>query len=213
MTAWWQAMSDSTRHVVVFQTAELSLPNRDGVPAFASALAWRTRTAPRRTVSFPPPASAGFTFTELIVVLLVIGILAAVAIAKLTNINVIQQRTEYDKVVSALQYARKSAVAQRRYACVGVTATAVSLTLDPNPPESTATPFGGTCPFATALALPSPDPTPACASNQTCVKNTSIASTSGSFQFDPRGRASAQVVITVSGFPAITVEGETGYVH
>jgi hypothetical protein len=36
---------------------------------------------------------------------------------------------------------------------------------------------------------------------------------SANFQFDPRGRASAQVVITVSGFPAITVEGETGYVH
>ncbi len=146
-------------------------------------------------------------------VLLVIGILAAVAIAKLTNINVIQQRSEYDKVISALQYARTSAIAQRRYACVGITATAVSLTLDPNPPESTASPFGGICPFATAFALPSPDPTPSCGSNQTCVKNTSIASTSSSFQFDPRGRASAQVVITVSGFPAITVEGETGYVH
>lgn len=213
MTTWWQATSDGTRHLVVSRAAELGLPNRDCVPALAGALARRPRVAERPAVSFPPSASAGFTFTELIVVLLVVGILAAVAIAKLSNINVIQQRSEYDKVASALQYARKSAVAQRRYACVGITATAVSLTLDPNPPESTANPFGGTCPFATALALPSPDPTPACASNQTCVKNTTIASTSGSFQFDPRGRASAQVVITVSGFPAITVEGETGYVH
>ena len=175
--------------------------------------AQQAMTASPRVVSFPAPASAGFTFTELIVILLVIGILAAVAIAKLSNINVIQQRSEYDKVFSAIQYARKSAIAQRRYACVAVSATAVSLTLDSNPPESTATPFGGSCPFATALALPAPDPTPSCASNQTCVKNTSIASTSGSFQFDPRGRGSAQVVITVSGFPAITVDAETGYVH
>lgn len=173
------------------------------------------RTAAQRAISLPPSrASAGFTFTELIVVLLVIGILAAVAIAKLTNISVIQQRTEYDKVLSAIQYARKSAVAQRRYTCVSVSATAVSLTIDPNPPESTATPFGGTCPFATALVLPAPDASvPGCGSNQTCAKTTSNTSTSGTFQFDPRGRASTPVVMTVSGFPSITVEGETGYVH
>lgn len=213
MTTWWHSIRDSTRNVVVSRTAELSLPNRGRLSDFTGARACKTRTAARRAVWFPPPASAGFTFTELIVVLLVIGILAAVAIAKLTNINVIQQRSDYDKVISALQYARTSAIAQRRYACVGITATAVSLTLDPNPPESTVSPFGGICPFATAFALPSLDPTPACASNQICVKTTSIASTSASFQFDPRGRASAQVVITVSGFPAITVEGETGYVH
>jgi MSHA pilin protein MshC len=212
MTTWWQAISNSTHPVVASQTAELSLPNRDGAPAFARALARQARI-PRQAVSFPLTRSAGFTFTELIVILLVIGILAAVAIAKLTNINVIQERSEYDKIVSALQYARNTAVAQRRYACVGITATAVSLTLDPNPPESTASPFGGTCPFSTLLALPSADPTPSCASNQTCVKSTSITTSSANFQFDPRGRASAQVVITVSGFPAITVEGETGYVH
>jgi prepilin-type N-terminal cleavage/methylation domain-containing protein len=213
MTTWWQAISNNTRRVVVSYTAQLNLPNRGGPSALMGKVTYQAGTAASRAVLFPPPASAGFTFTELIVVLLVIGILAAVAIAKLSNINVVQQRTEYDKVISALQYARASAIAQRRYACVGITVNAVSLTLDPNPPESTATPFGGTCPFATALALPSPDPTPACASNQTCVKNTSITSTSASFQFDPRGRAPAQVVITVSGFPAITVEGETGYVH
>jgi len=212
MTTWWQAINDNTRHVVLSPTAELSLPNRDDVPAFAGALASQTKV-PRRTVSFPPPGSAGFTFTELIVILLVIGILAAVAIARLSNLNIIQQRSEYDKVLSAVQYARKSAVTQRRYACVSISATAVSLTVDPNPPESTATPFGGSCPFATTLPLPAPDPTPLCAPNQTCAKTTSIASTSSTFQFDPRGRASAQVVITVSGFPSITVEGETGYVH
>ena len=205
-------MRNSTHRVVAAQTVELSLPNRDGAPAFARALAPQART-PRQAVRFPPTRSAGFTFTELVVILLVIGILAAVAIAKLTNMSVIQERSEYDKVISALQYARNSAIAQRRYACVGITATAVSLTLDPNPPESTASPFGGTCPFSTLLALPSADPTPSCAANQTCVKSTSITTSSANFQFDPRGRASAQVVITVSGFPAITVEGETGYVH
>jgi hypothetical protein len=45
------------------------------------------------------------------------------------------------------------------------------------------------------------------------VQKTSISTTSNAFQFDPRGRASGQVVVTVSGFPPITVEAETGYVH
>lgn len=154
---------------------------------------------------------AGFTLTELVMTLLVLGILAVFAVAKLSNMSALQQRTEYDKVVSAIEYARKSAVALRRYVCVSVSATAVSLTVDPNPPESTATPFGGTCPFANALTLPAPDAS--CAANQTCAKKTSFSSTSATFQFDPRGRAAAQVVVTVSGFPAITVEAETGYVH
>ena len=162
-------------------------------------------------VSLSSRGCAGFTFVELVVTLLVLGILAVFAIAKLSNMSALQQRTEYDKVVSAIEYARKSAVAQRRYVCLSVSATAVSLTIDPNPPESTATPFGGTCPFANPLTLPAPDRS--CAANQTCAKTTSFSTTSATFQFDPRGRAAAQVVVTVSGFPTITVEAETGYVH
>ena len=157
-------------------------------------------------------ASAGFTLTELITVLVIIGILAVFVLPKFTGMNVIQERTEYDKVVSALSYARKTAIAQRRYACVSLSAASVSLTTDPNPPESTATPFGGTCPFATAMRLPSPDAS--CpAGNQVCLKSTTISSTPSVFQFDPLGRASAVVTLTVSGFPPIKVEGETGHIH
>jgi MSHA pilin protein MshC len=154
--------------------------------------------------------SNGFTLTELVVMLLVIGILAAVIIPTM-NMNVFQERTEYDSVFSAIQYARKSAIAKRRYVCVAVSSSAVSLTLDPNPPEATATPFAGTCPFSTALALPAPDKN--CAPNQSCLKATSLTSTAAAFQFDALGRAAATVTVTVTGFPAITVEAETGHVH
>lgn len=154
----------------------------------------------------------GFTLTELITVMAIVVILAVVAMPNLTGMNVVKQRVEYDKVVSVLTYARKSAISRRRYACVAVSSTAVTLTIDGNPPESTTTPFGGSCPFVTALALPSPDA--ACAAtNQTCVKATTITSSASAFQFDPLGRASTVVTVTVAGFPAIKVEGETGYIH
>jgi MSHA pilin protein MshC len=148
----------------------------------------------------------------LIVTLAVIGILAVFVAPRFTAINAVRERSEYDKVLSAIAYARKAAVAQRRYACVVTTGTVVTLTIDANPPEATATPFAGACPFTTALNLASRDA--ACAaSNQTCLQHSTIAASPSTFQFDPLGRASATVTITMAGYPAIRVEGETGHVH
>jgi MSHA pilin protein MshC len=154
----------------------------------------------------------GFTLTELIVTLIVIGVLAVFVVPKLDGMSAMRQRTEYDKVVSAIAYARKAAVARRRYACVSVAGAAVTLTIDSNPPESTSTPFGGLCPFSTALDLAARDKD-CSASNQTCLKYASMSATPSTFQFDPLGRASATVSISMPGFSPIKVEGETGYVH
>ena len=160
-----------------------------------------------------PSSVRGFTMTEIVVVMVIIGVLAVFMLPKLTGINVVQQRADYDKVTFAVQYARKAAIAKRRYACVAVSATAVTLTIDSNPPESTATPFGGSCPFATALPLPSPDGACSGATNQTCVTTISLSSSAGTFQFDPLGRASTAVTVTVTGFPSVKVESDTGLVH
>lgn len=158
-------------------------------------------------------SARGFTLTEIVVVMVIIGVLAVFMLPKLTGIGVVQQRTDFDKVTSAVQYARKSAIARRRYACVAISTNAVTLTVDGNPPESTATPFGGTCPFATTLPLPTPDKDCNGSTNQTCVKTISLSSSAASFQFDPLGRASTTVTITVTGFPSVKVESETGLVH
>jgi len=157
-------------------------------------------------------ADRGFTLTEMVVTMVIIGVLAVFLAPNLTGISVVQQRADYDKLTFAVQYARKSAIARRRYACVALSTNAATLTIDPNPPESTATPFCGTCPFATALPLPSQDS--ACSgANQTCLKTISISPSASSFQFDPLGRASASVTIAVSGFPTLRVESDTGLVH
>ena len=158
------------------------------------------------------PRNRGFTLTEMVVTMIVLGVLAVFLVPNLIGVSVVQQRADYDKVTSALQYARKAAVARRRYTCVVLSASAATLTIDPNPPESTATPFGGTCPFATALPLPAQDS--ACSStNQTCTKTIALSGTPSSFQFDPLGRASTTATVTVSGFPSLKVESDTGLVH
>jgi MSHA pilin protein MshC len=160
----------------------------------------------------PPRTARGFTLTEIVVTMIILGILAVALLPNLTGVNVVQQRADYDKLTFAVQYARKAAIARRRYACVALSATSATLTIDANPPESTATPFGGTCPFATALPLPAADT--ACSStNQTCLKTISMSAAPTSFQFDPLGRASTPVTITISGFPSLKVESDTGLVH
>jgi prepilin-type N-terminal cleavage/methylation domain-containing protein len=62
--------------------------------------------------------NGGFTLVELIVILVVIGILAVFLLPNMRTMSAFKERGDYDRVVSALQYARKAAIAQRRYVCV-----------------------------------------------------------------------------------------------
>jgi prepilin-type N-terminal cleavage/methylation domain-containing protein len=105
----------------------------------------RTRSDSTVEARRPTIAQRGFTLTEMIVIMVILGVLAVALLPNLTGVSVVQQRADYDKLTFALQYARKSAIARRRYACVALSASAATLTIDSNPPESTATPFGGTC--------------------------------------------------------------------
>jgi MSHA pilin protein MshC len=169
------------------------------------------RAAPR-----PPPCCArGFSLVELIVILLLIGILSVAALARMDSMRVFGERSDYDMVRSAIQHARKAAIAKRRYVCVQASASALTLTVDTNPPESTSPPFAGACPFAAALPLPQPDTRdPPCpASNVLCLRSTSLSFSNPALQFDALGRAAATATVTVSGYAPITVEAETGLVY
>ena len=158
--------------------------------------------------------SRGFTLVELVMTMIIIGILAVFVVSRMDFRSGFDERAYHDRLKAALQFARKAAVAKRRYVCVGVAANVVSLTVDANVPESTAAPFGGTCPFASALALPSPDSGCGGASNQICVPSgVTLAVSAASFQFDARGGASAAITFSSTGQPDIKVEPETGYVH
>lgn len=174
----------------------------------------------------------GFTLIEMIVVMIILGILAAVAVGKMDFKDTFNQKGVRDKAVGALQFARKAAVAQRRNVCVSFASGTISFSIDPTPPEC----FGvaaatGTCPSLpysaavcsgtpapVALTLPSPDNS--CGSTTTSAIHSctgaaiSLSSGPANFQFDAQGGATSAVQYAVQGQPTnIFVETGTGYAH
>lgn len=151
-------------------------------------------------------SSAGFSLIELVVVIVLLGIIAAVVMPRWQGGSGFEERGLRDQVVAALRYAQKSAVAARRTVCVSFTSSPSKVDFA----ISSAYPAAN-CSVGSLLA--GPDGT-----NLSVAASGSITFTSSvsSFTFDAAGRPSAAPSITVSGLPpamAITVASETGYVR
>src|SRR3954464_3946546 len=76
-----------------------------------------------------PQDTAGFTLTELVVVIVIAGILSAVVYNKV-DVNSFKAEGSTDEVKAALRYAQKLAVAQRRNIYVTVSSTNVCVGYD-----------------------------------------------------------------------------------
>lgn len=151
------------------------------------------------------PRSPGFTLTELVVIIVVVAVLAAIAVPRWIGKSGFEDRGLRDETAAALRYVQKSAIAARRLVCVDFTANGLTATV--------ATSFAATdCSGGAALARPGGG-------------TLSIAGTGGAtysaqpgatLTFSPLGRPSLGTTIAVQNLPPaldITVEPETGYVH
>ena len=161
--------------------------------------------------SRPPHCLSGFSMVELITVMIVIGIMAAVAVPRM-NLSEFDATGYRDKVRATLEFARKSAVAQRRIVCVTRAANGLTLTIDNVTPE---TPGAGACPRQ--LTLPATDAACGGPLNAICAPNANVTLVGPvALTFDALGRPSAAAIYTVTDTMmtlTINVEAETGYVR
>ncbi len=160
-----------------------------------------SRLSSRREYS--AQAQFGFTVLELVVVMVVIGILSVVVLPRLDVLDGFDQLGYRDRVKATLEYARKSAVAQRRNVRVQINSSVTTVTVEQATPEGDV----GTPGSYAALNLPGSNTnTFNPPSGVTLTPNVTLT-------FDPLGKPSAAATLTVSGSGNITVEAETGYVH
>lgn len=139
----------------------------------------------------------GFTLVELITIMVIMGVLGAIAAPQFFVRNTFDSRGFYDQTSSTLRHAQKIAIAQRRFVCVAFTASTITLTLGAS----------GLC----GTPLTSPD---GVAPYVVTAPNGVLLSGFADFNFNALGQPSAAQSITVSGY-ALTVDvaAVTGYVR
>jgi len=167
----------------------------------------------RNTLS--PQIQRGFTTVELIVTMILIGILSAVAIPRMNLISGFDEIGYRDQVIAALEFARKSAVAQRRSVRVQASGSALIFSIDSCYPEGNAT----STPACASLVgtFPRNLVLPGGSSNQISPRGaTSLTAAPATLVFDPLGKATAtSYIYTITGGSSynITVDAGSGYVY
>lgn len=132
---------------------------------------------------------------------MIVGILAVAAMPRFFDQNAFKNRGFSDQTLSALRYAQKAAIAQRRDVCVSFTGTSLTLSTASAPDSSAcdtplASPAGGS-PFTV-----------------TSTTNATYTTVPTAFYFDALGQASTGQTIGITGVAGnIVIEQETGYVH
>ncbi len=146
---------------------------------------------------------------ELIVVIVMLGVLSAVAYPRITS-DGFDEAGYRDQVAATLAFARKAAVAQRRYVQIGLNANALSLRIGNAVPESGAPlTLNGTA--GRDLIVPGTS------SAQIAPRGRTTLSGPALLFFTPLGAATSPTtfVYTVAGSATrtLTVDPATGYVQ
>lgn len=151
-------------------------------------------------------AMRGFTMVELIAVLVIVGVLAAVAAPRFFTRSDFDARGFSDQTLAILRYAQKAAVAERRTVCVAFSAVGVA-------PATVTLTIGSAFGVACNTPLTGPDGT--VPYRITAPGGIAFSSSPATpLTFSPLGQASPGQTIQVAGAPnTITVVQETGYVY
>lgn len=142
----------------------------------------------------------GFTMIELVMVIVILGILAVVALPRMTGLSEYRALEFRDQVVSALRHAKSSASSHRRLVCVAFTATTVTLTIARANPSATCD---------DPLILPGSSTSVVQSSDATNVFFNPVPA---AFNFLPDGTG-ADRNLAISGQAPIVVTGATGHVQ
>ena len=155
---------------------------------------------------------SGFTIVELVAVIVITGIIAAIAAPSFIGVDAFDARGSYGTLVSALRYAQKTAIAQRTTVCANVDVATKIVTLT----------YRGSLDCSAASTGAVVDPATQTAYSKNLSKNVTLIAPVSSIGFDGLGRpvpnATAtftvkNAVVTTESIRVITVEADTGYVR
>lgn len=152
----------------------------------------------------PPRAgSAGFTLVEMVIVMVLMAVLAAMGMSRFADREPFAAQGVADQIISGLRVAQATAMAQRRTVYVGLTTTPLSMTV---------------C-LDAACAQPLPTP----AGDSAWLADTSglALSAAANFNYGPDGVPSltSRLTLQVQGSGGVTaaqsvvIEPYSGYVH
>lgn len=144
---------------------------------------------------------AGFTLVELVSIILLLGILGAVAGPRFFTASSYAAKGYGDAAAGFLRYARKLAVARHASVVVQVAGDGLSLCSSSGNPCPDASPWPGPQ-GDTPYRIDTPE-------------GVSFSGSAASVSFDAQGRPSSGLTLTIVGTASytLTVEAETGYVY
>jgi len=148
----------------------------------------------------------GFTIVELVMVIVMLGILSAVALPKFFKKNTFAERAFFDDTLSAVRYAQKLAVATG--CSVKVSISSNSYTLMRQGASGSVS-----CPGGSTYSLAVPHPGTGATSYSGNESGVTLSSSVPSFIFNSLGSVSSNATLTVNGSRTISVIAETGFVY